>query len=133
MLMIPALFDGETREKAKAHYERFNQYIKFQTKQGNIQDTTKEVIELFEHTQYKKALIWFQQHKAVLSLYSYIAQSQDQDSDNIPKPFESEKGKGGKKSGKGKQNSQQQPQSPPPYPVEEVHYEETYNYYHNEN
>ena len=64
MLMIPALFDGEKSEKAKTHYERFNQYIKFQTKEGNIKDTTKEAIELFEHTLDKKALIWFQQHKA---------------------------------------------------------------------
>ena len=62
MLMIPALFDGEKPEKAKMHYEKFNQYIKFQTKEGNIKDTTKEAIELFEHTLDKKALIWFQQH-----------------------------------------------------------------------
>ena len=48
----------------KTLYERFNQYIKFQTKEGNIQDTTKEAIELFEHTLDKKALIWFQQQKA---------------------------------------------------------------------
>ena len=41
MLMIQALFDGEKPKKAKTHYERFNQYIKFQTKEGNIQDITK--------------------------------------------------------------------------------------------
>ena len=58
------MFDGEKPEKAKTHYKRFNQYIKFQTKKGNIKDTTKEAIELFEHTLDKKALIWFQQHKA---------------------------------------------------------------------
>ena len=46
MLMIPALFDGKHPKKAKMHYERFNQYIKFQTKEGNIKDTTKEAIEL---------------------------------------------------------------------------------------
>ena len=62
--MIPALFDGEKPEKEKMHYKRFNQYIKFQTKDGNIKDTTKEAIELFEHTLDKKALMWFQQHKA---------------------------------------------------------------------
>ena len=28
MLMLPPLFDGEKSEKAKTHYERFNQYIK---------------------------------------------------------------------------------------------------------
>ena len=64
LLMIPALFDGENLEKAKTHYERFNQYIKFQTREGNIKYTTKKAIELFEHTLDKKALIWFQQHTA---------------------------------------------------------------------
>ena len=43
MLMIPSLFDSEKLEKAKTHYERFNQ-------EGNIQDTTQEAIALFEHT-----------------------------------------------------------------------------------
>ena len=43
MLMLPPLFDGEKPEKAKTHYERFNQHIKFQTKEGNIKDTTKEL------------------------------------------------------------------------------------------
>ena len=62
--MLPSLFDDEKLEKAKTDYERFNQYIKFQTKEGNIKDVTNEAIELFEHTLDKKALIWFQQHKA---------------------------------------------------------------------
>ena len=60
MLMLPLLFNGEKPEKAKMHYERFNQYIKFQTKEGNIKDNNKEAIKLFEHTLDKKALIWFQ-------------------------------------------------------------------------
>ena len=47
MLMLPPLFNGEKPEKAKTHYERFNQYIKFQTKECNIKDTTKEAIGLF--------------------------------------------------------------------------------------
>ena len=64
MLMLPPLFDGEKPEKGKIHYEWFNQYIKFQTKEGNIKDPIKEAIELFEHALDKKALIWFQQHKA---------------------------------------------------------------------
>ena len=64
MLMLPPLFDGEKPEKVKTHYERYNQYIKFETKESNIKDTTKEAIELFEQTLDKKALIWFQQHKA---------------------------------------------------------------------
>ena len=36
MLMLPSLFNDKKPEKAKTHYERFNQYIKFQTKEGNI-------------------------------------------------------------------------------------------------
>ena len=36
MVMLPLLFDGSKPEVAKQHYERFNQYIKFQTKSGNI-------------------------------------------------------------------------------------------------
>ena len=63
MLMLPPLFDCEKPEKAKTHYERFNQCIKFQTKEGNIKDTTKKAIKLFEYTLDKKALKWFQQHK----------------------------------------------------------------------
>ena len=59
--MLPSLSDGEKPEKVKTHYEWFNQYIKFQTKEGNIKDPIKEAIELFKHT---LALIWFQQHKA---------------------------------------------------------------------
>ena len=62
--MLPPLFSGKKPEKPKTHYERFNQYIKFQTEEGNIKDHKKEAIELFEHTLDKKALIWFQQHKA---------------------------------------------------------------------
>ena len=48
---------------AKQHYERFNQYIKFQTKSGNIRDLIAETIKLFEHTLDKKVLVWFQEHK----------------------------------------------------------------------
>ena len=49
--------------KAKQHYKRFNQYIKFQTKSGNIRDPIGKAIELFEHTLDKKSLVWFQEHK----------------------------------------------------------------------
>ena len=34
MVMLPPLFDGTKPEVAKQHYERFNQYIKFQMKSG---------------------------------------------------------------------------------------------------
>ena len=63
MVVLPPLFDGTKPEVVKQHYERFNQYIKFQTKSGNIRDPIGEAIELFEHTLDKKALVWFQEHK----------------------------------------------------------------------
>ena len=49
MVMLAPLFDGSKPEVAKQHYEIFNQYIKFQTKSGNIRDPVEEAIELFEH------------------------------------------------------------------------------------
>ena len=63
MVMLPLLFDGTKPEVEKQHYERFNQYIKFQMKSGNIRDPIGTAIELFEHTLDKKALVWFQEHK----------------------------------------------------------------------
>ena len=63
MVMLPPLFDGSKPEVAKQYYEIFNQYIKFQTKSGNIRDPIAEAIELFEHTLDKKALVWFQEHR----------------------------------------------------------------------
>ena len=63
MVMLPPPFDSSKPEVAKQHYERFNQYIKFQTKSGNIRDPIAEAIELFKHTLDKKALVWFQEHK----------------------------------------------------------------------
>ena len=63
MVMLPPLFDGTKPEVAKQHYERFNQYLKFQMKSGNFRDPVGEAIELFEHTLDKKALVWFQEHK----------------------------------------------------------------------
>ena len=63
MVMLPPLFDSSKPEVVKQHYERFNQYIKFQTKSGNIREPVANAIELFEHTLDKKALVWFQEHK----------------------------------------------------------------------
>ena len=63
MVMLPPLFDGSKPEVAKQHYKRFNQYIKFQTKSGNIRDPIAEAIELFKHTLDKKALVWFKSTK----------------------------------------------------------------------
>ena len=62
MVMLPPLFDCTKPEVVKQHYERFNQYIKFQMKSGNIRHPVGEAIEVFEHTLDKKALIWFQEH-----------------------------------------------------------------------
>ena len=63
MVMLLPLCDGSKPEVAKQHYKRFKQYIKFQTKSGNIREPVAEAIELFEHTLDKKAFIWFQEHK----------------------------------------------------------------------
>ena len=63
MVMLPPLFNGTKPEVVKLHCERFNQYIKFQMKSGNIRDSIGKAIELFEHTLDKKALVWFQEHK----------------------------------------------------------------------
>ena len=63
MVMLPLLFDGTKPEVVKQHYERFNQYIKFQTKSGNIRDPIGKAIKLFGHTLDKKALVWFQEHE----------------------------------------------------------------------
>ena len=63
MVMLLPLFDGSKPEVAKQHYKRFNQYIKFQTKSGNIKEPVAKAIGLFEHTLDKKALVWFQEHK----------------------------------------------------------------------
>ena len=44
MVTLPPLFDGEKPQKAKTHYERFNQYIKFQTKEGNIKIQQRKLL-----------------------------------------------------------------------------------------
>ena len=57
MVMLLPLFNGSKPEVTKQQYERFNQYIKFQTKSGNIREPVAEAIELFEHTLDMKALV----------------------------------------------------------------------------
>ena len=72
---------------------------------------------------------------AVPDLYSHIAHSNDKDEVEIPQPFKGAhpkqpKPRGG---GKGKQ-PQQKPKNPPPQTQEDQYnYEDTNNYYHNEN
>ena len=63
MVMLPLLLDGSKPEVVKQHYERFNQYIKFQTKSGNIREPVAKAIELFGHSLDKKAMVLFKEHK----------------------------------------------------------------------
>ena len=64
MVMMPGLFNGTKTETSKQHYERFNMYIKFQTKSGHLIDPVREAIDLFEHTLDKTALVWFQTNRS---------------------------------------------------------------------
>ena len=64
MVMMSGLFDGTKLETSKQHYERFNMYIKFQTKCGHLTDPIREAIDLFEHTLDKAALVWFQTNRS---------------------------------------------------------------------
>ena len=64
MVMMPGLFDSMKLETSKQHYERFNMYIKFQTKSGHLTDPVEEAINLFEHTLDKRALVWFQMNRS---------------------------------------------------------------------
>ena len=66
IVMIPPLFDGTKPEVVKQHYKRFNKYIKFQTKTGNIGDPIGKAIELFEHTLDKKHWFGFKSIKTSL-------------------------------------------------------------------
>ena len=64
MIMMPSLFEGTKPETSKQQYERFNLYINFQTKSGHLTDPVGEVIDLFEHTLDKTALVWFQMNRS---------------------------------------------------------------------
>ena len=64
MVMMLGLFDGTKPETSKQHYERFNMYIKFQTKSGHLTDPVREAIDLFEHTLGKTTLVWFQTNRS---------------------------------------------------------------------
>ena len=71
MVMLPPLFDSSKPEVAKQHYERFNQYIKFQTKSGNIREPVTKAIELFEHTLDKKPYSGFKSIKTSLLILQH--------------------------------------------------------------
>ena len=63
MVMMLGLFDGTKPETSKQHYERFNMYIKFQTKSGHLTDPVGEAIDLFQDRLDKTALVWFQTNR----------------------------------------------------------------------
>ena len=72
---------------------------------------------------------------AVPSLYSHIAHSNDKDEMDIPQPFKGAHPKQPKPRGGGKgKEPQQKPKNPPPQTQDDQYnYEDTNNYYHNEN
>ena len=64
MVMMPGLFDDTKPETSKQHYERFNMYIKFQTKSGHLTDPVREAIDLFKRALDKTPLVWFQTNRS---------------------------------------------------------------------
>ena len=75
------------------------------------------------------------QGTAVLGLYSHIAHLNDKEETDIPQPFKGARTKQTKTRGGGKGKQPQQKPKPPPVQVQEEQYtyEDTNNYYHNEN
>ena len=101
--------------------------------------TTEKAKEL-EHTIRKcdppaAALPTLAKGTAVPGLYSHIAHSNDKDEAEIPQPFKGVHPKQSKPRGRGKgKQPQQKPRNPPPQTQDEQYnYENTNNYYHNEN
>ena len=101
--------------------------------------TTKKAKEL-EHIIQKcnplaAALPTLAEGTTVSDLYSHIAHSNDKDEAEIPQPFKwahpkQPRPRGG---GKGKQPQQKQKNPPPQTQEDQYNYEDTNNYYHNEN
>ena len=105
----------------------------------NWEKTTKKAKEL-EHIIRKcdppaAALPTLTQGTAVPSLYSHIAHSNDKEETDIPQPFKGVRPKQTKTRGEGKGKQPQQKPKPPPVQIQEEQYtyEDTNNYYHNEN
>ena len=102
----------------------------------NWEKTTKKAKEL-EHIIRKcdplaAALPTLTQGAAVPGLYSHIAHSNNK---GIPQPFKGARHKQIKNRGRGKGKQPQQKPNPPPVQIqqEQYTYEDTNNYYHNEN
>ena len=102
-------------------------------------DTTKKVKEL-EHIIRKcdplaAALPSLAKGTTVPSLYSHIAHSNDKDETDIPQPFKGACPKQPKSrdGGKGKQPQQKPKNLPPQTQDDQYNYDDTNNYYHNEN
>ena len=81
------------------------------------------------------ALPTLTQGTVVPSLYSHIAHSNDKEETDIPQPFKGARPKQTETRGGGKGKQPQQKPKPPPVQVQADHYtyEDTNNYYHNEN
>ena len=72
MVMMPSLFDGTKPATSKQHYERFNLYINFKTKNGHLTDPA---IDLFEHMLDKTAMVWFETNGSRQIQGSYYAEN----------------------------------------------------------
>ena len=101
--------------------------------------TTKKVKEL-EHIIRKcdpraAALPNLTKGTAVPSMYSHIAHSNDKEETDIPQPFKGAQPKQPKTRGRGKGKQPQQKLKTPPVQVQEdqYNYDDTNNYFHNEN
>ena len=130
MVMMPGLFDGTKPETSKQHYERFNMYIKFQTKSSHLTDPVGEAIDLFKHT-----MPLVTTGATVLGLYSHIAHSVDKDEEEIPPSFKGEQLKQTRGRDKPKGKPQGHRQNPPKdQEADEAYtYDNPNNYYHNDN
>ena len=75
------------------------------------------------------------QGTAVPDLYSHIAHSNDKEETDIPQPFKGARPKQIKTRERGKDKQPQQKPNPPPIQVQEEQYtyEDSNNYFHNEN
>ena len=99
MVMMLSLLDGTKPAMSKQHYERFNLYINFLTKSGHLTDPVGEAIDLFEHTLYKTALVWFQMNRSkfkdlttlkILTYHNRVIYINNGNHDNLHEPPQNE-------------------------------------------